>query len=110
MCIRDRAIVRLKVPDLAPQLARQAVDMVQQIRQMDLKKRPSISETLDWAKALVTLNAKHIDQQTLDTTLTVLLKHESDVLRVQRGLSSGSSSSADFQPRQSPKRRQGWEN
>jgi len=40
----------------------------------------------------------------------VLLKHESDVLRVQRGLSSGSSSSADFQPRQSPKRRQGWEN
>ena len=106
----ELAIVRLKVPDLAPQLARQAVDMVQQIRQMDLKKRPSISETLDWAKALVTLNAKHIDQQTLDTTLTVLLKHEADVLRVQRGLSSGSSSSADFQPRQSPKRRQGWEN
>ena len=105
----ELAIVRLKVPDLAPQLARQAVDMVQQMRQMDLKKRPSISETLDWAKALVTLNAKHIDQKMLDSTLTVLLKHEADVLRVQRGLPS-SSSSADFQPRPSGKRRQGWDN
>ncbi|MFZ2423993.1 MAG: MoxR family ATPase [Anaerolineae bacterium] len=105
----ELAIVRLKVPDLAPQLARQAVDMVQQMRQMDLKKRPSISETLDWAKALVTLNAKHIDQKMLDSTLTVLLKHEADVLRVQRGLPS-SASSADFQPRPSGKRRQGWDN
>ena len=105
----ELAIVRLKVPDLAPQLARQAVDMVQQMRQMDLKKRPSISETLDWAKALVTLNAKHIDQKMLDSTLTVLLKHEADVLRVQRGLPS-SGSSADFQPRPSGKRRQGWDN
>ncbi|MBK9096426.1 MAG: MoxR family ATPase [Anaerolineae bacterium] len=105
----ELAIVRLKVPDLAPQLARQAVDMVQQMRQMDLKKRPSISETLDWAKALVTLNAKHIDQKMLDSTLTVLLKHEADVLRVQRGLPS-SASSTDFQPRPSGKRRQGWDN
>ena len=105
----ELAIVRLKVPDLAPQLARQAVDMVQQMRQMDLKKRPSISETLDWAKALVTLNAKHIDQKMLDSTLTVLLKHEADVLRVQRGLPS-SGSSTDFQPRPSGKRRQGWDN
>ena len=105
----ELAIVRLKVPDLAPQLARQAVDMVQQMRQMDLKKRPSISETLDWAKALVTLNAKHIDQKMLDSTLTVLLKHEADVLRVQRGLPS-SSSSTDFPPRPSGKRRQGWDN
>ena len=105
----ELAIVRLKVPDLAPQLARQAVDMVQQMRQMDLKKRPSISETLEWAKALVTLNAKHIDQKMLDSTLTVLLKHEADVLRVQRGLPS-SGSSTDFQPRPSGKRRQGWDN
>ena len=105
----ELAIVRLKVPDLAPQLARQAVDMVQQMRQMDLKKRPSISETLDWAKALVTLNAKHIDQKMLDSTLTVLLKHEADVLRVQRGLPS-SGSSTDFPPRPSGKRRQGWDN
>jgi predicted component of type VI protein secretion system len=50
---------------------------------MDLRKSPSISETLDWAKALVTLNARQLDQQTLETTLSVLLKHESDLQRVE---------------------------
>ena len=104
----ELAIVRLKVPDLAPQLARQAVEMVQQMRQIDLKKLPSISETLDWAKALVTLNAKHLDQKTLDNTLTVLLKHEADVLRVQRGLPGYSG--ADAPPRLPSKRRPGWDN
>ena len=49
--------MRLKVPELAPKLARQAVELVQRLRKMDLRKSPSISETLDWAKALVTLNA-----------------------------------------------------
>ncbi len=108
----ELAIVRLKVPDLAPQLARQAVEMVQQIRQLDLKKRPSISETLDWAKALVLLNAKQIDQTTLDSTLTVLLKHESDMLRVQRGLSAAGSDTLDeFRPRPNKKRYRGeWDN
>jgi MoxR-like ATPase len=108
----ELAIVRLKVPDLAPQLARQAVEMVQQIRQLDLKKRPSISETLDWAKALVLLNAKQIDQATLDSTLTVLLKHESDMLRVQRGLTTpGSDSLDEFRPRSNKKRYRGeWDN
>jgi MoxR-like ATPase len=77
-------VVRLKVPDLAPQMARQAVEFVQRLRKLDLKKSPSVSETLDWAKALVTLNAKAIDRQTLDNTLTVLLKHESDVIRARR--------------------------
>lgn len=108
----ELAIVRLKVPDLAPQLARQAVEMVQQIRQLDLKKRPSISETLDWAKALVLLNAKQIDQTTLDSTLTVLLKHESDMLRVQRGLpAAGSDTLDEFRPRPNKKRYRGeWDN
>ena len=77
-------IVRLKVPGLAPQLARQAVEFVQRLRKLDLKKAPSISETLDWAKALVALNARSIDRKTLDTTITVLLKHESDVMRARR--------------------------
>lgn len=79
-------IVRLKVPDLAPRLAQQAVELVQRLRQLDLKKRPSISETLDWARALVTLNAQHIDEKTLANTLTVLLKHEHDVARAQHYL------------------------
>jgi MoxR-like ATPase len=79
-------IVRLKVPDLAPHLAQQAVQLVHRLRQLDLKKHPSISETLDWARALVTLNAQNIDEKTLANTLTVLLKHEHDVARAGRYL------------------------
>jgi MoxR-like ATPase len=83
---QEMAVVRLKVPDLAPKLARQAVELVQSLRSMDLRKSPSISETLDWAKALVTLNARHIDLATLETTLSVLLKHESDLQQARRWL------------------------
>jgi MoxR-like ATPase len=80
------AVVRLKVPELSPKMARQAVELVQSLRSMDLRKSPSISETLDWAKALVTLNAKNLDQQALENTLSVLLKHESDLQRARRWL------------------------
>jgi MoxR-like ATPase len=83
---QEIAVVRLKVPELAPKLARQAVELVQRLRGMDLRKSPSISETLDWAKALVTLNASHLDEATLQTTLSVLLKHESDLQRARRTL------------------------
>lgn len=48
---QELAVVRLKVPELSPKLARQAVELVQRLRNMDLRKAPSISETLDWAKA-----------------------------------------------------------
>jgi MoxR-like ATPase len=77
-------IVRLKVPDLAPQLAEQAVALVHQLRDIGLKKSPSISETLDWAKALLKLNASQIDEETFKNTMTVLLKHESDLVRARR--------------------------
>ncbi len=101
-------IVRMKVPELNIKLAQQAVQIVQRLRTMDLKKSPSVSETLDWAKALVALNADHMDEATLNNTLTVLLKHESDVQRARGGLegrSGGSSamierySSYDVDPR-----------
>ena len=90
-------IVRLKVPDLGPQLARQAVEVVHRLRQLDLKKHPSISETLDWARALVTLNASALDQETLDNTLSVLLKHEADVLRARHALRKSAGDGADAQ-------------
>ncbi|MCG3206692.1 MAG: hypothetical protein FOGNACKC_00291 [Anaerolineae bacterium] len=77
-------IVRLKVPDLAPKLAEQAVELVHQLRDIGLKKSPSISETLDWAKALLKLNAKQLDEETFKNTMTVLLKHESDLVRAKR--------------------------
>jgi len=80
----ELAVVQLKVPDLNPKLARQAVEFVQRLRRSDLRKSPSISETLDWANALVALNAQNIDKETLDDTLTVLLKHEADLQKAKR--------------------------
>ena len=85
---QELSVVRLKVPELSPSLARQAVDLVHQLRKMELRKSPSISETLDWAKALLTLNAKALDEETLDNTMTVLLKHESDIRKARRRLQS----------------------
>jgi MoxR-like ATPase len=83
---QEKDIVCLKVPDLAPQLAQQAVELVHELRQLELKKLPSISETLDWARALVKLNAEHLDEQTVENTLTVLLKHEADLFRARRAM------------------------
>jgi MoxR-like ATPase len=59
------------------------VELVQRLRTLDLRKSPSISETIDWARALVALNAEHLDSQTVETTLNVLLKHESDLERAR---------------------------
>jgi hypothetical protein len=61
---------------------------VQRLRAGDLRKSPSISETLDWANALVALNAKNLDKTTLDDTLSVLLKHEADLQKAKRQLMS----------------------
>jgi MoxR-like ATPase len=83
---QEIAIVRLKVPDLPAKMARQIVELVQSLRTFDLRKSPSISETLDWAKALVVLNADNLDRQMLENTLSVLLKHESDLQRARRML------------------------
>ena len=90
-------IVQIKVPELAPDLARQAVEAVQNLRKMDLKKNPSVSETLDWARALVTLNANTLDRETLENTLTVLLKYEADVARAKRILRGGGNPGASKQ-------------
>jgi MoxR-like ATPase len=83
---QELAVVRLKTPELSPKLAQQAVELVHRLRTLDLRKSPSISETLDWAKSLVALNAKQLDRATLDNTLSVLLKHESDLQKVRRRL------------------------
>ena len=87
-------IVRMRVPELNSKLAEQAVSVVQGLRQLDLKKNPSVSETIDWAKALVMLNADTLDKTTLENTLTVLLKHESDVQKARRALSSSDDDSS----------------
>jgi len=82
----ELSIVRMRVPEMSEKLANQAVEVVQSLRGLDLKKNPSVSETLDWAKALMMLNADSIDESTLENTLTVLLKHESDVQKARRAL------------------------
>jgi MoxR-like ATPase len=101
---QEMAVVRLKVPELSAKLARQAVELVHSLRSMDLRKSPSISETLDWAKALVALNARSLDIPTLETTMSILLKHESDLQRARRWLQRPSSNNRpgeDTDPRTS---------
>jgi MoxR-like ATPase len=80
----ELAVVRLKVPNLNPKLAQQAVEFVQKLRRGDMRKSPSISETLDWANALVALNAKNLDKNTLEDTVSILLKHEADLQKAKR--------------------------
>ena len=65
---------------------RQAVEFVQKLRKADMRKSPSISETLDWANALVALNASNLDKDVLEDTLSVLLKHEADLQKAKRQL------------------------
>ena len=100
-------IVRMRVPELPHRLAAQAVEIVQGLRTMDLKKNPSVSETIDWARALVMLNADQLDTATLENTLSVLLKHESDVQKAKRMLNTGRTPPQDL--RGGRKRSQGGE-
>jgi hypothetical protein len=81
-------------------MAQQAVEVVQGLRNMYLKKNPSVAETIDWARALVMLNADSLDRATLENTLTVLLKHESDVQKARRALMQGHSHPLDRDPRE----------
>jgi len=80
---RELAIVRQRVEGLSEALAAALVDTVQRIRELDLKKTPSVAETLDWVRALAILNATELTPELLSQTLNVLLKHEADIERVR---------------------------
>ena len=86
----DRAqeleIVKLKVPGVSERLAAEVVTVVHRIRKLDLKKAPSISETLDWAKALTLLNVKTLDEPLVTETLSIILKYEGDIRKAQQEL------------------------
>ncbi|GAC1390636.1 MAG: MoxR family ATPase [Ktedonobacteraceae bacterium] len=75
-------IVRLKAPGLGEALGQQLVDMVQSMRTLDLRKAPSISETLDWAQALVVLNAPRLTKELIEDTISVIIKYERDADKV----------------------------
>jgi MoxR-like ATPase len=79
---REKAIVLARVPEVPEMLADQLVRVVRSIRQMELKKAPSIAETLDWARTIVHLGITSLDEQTAERTLTVLLKFQTDVEKV----------------------------
>jgi MoxR-like ATPase len=75
-------IVQLKLPSIGERLTLQLVDAIRRIRAMDLKKKPAISETLDWAQALVALQVEDLSPEVLRETLNVICKHRSDVQQV----------------------------
>jgi MoxR-like ATPase len=79
-------IVKMKVPDISEKLAGEVVEIVQMIRKLDLKKGPSISETLDWAKALTLLNVHQLDEAVVNETLNTILKYEGDVRKAEAEL------------------------
>lgn len=81
---QELAVVNLKVPELDEELSREIVELVQGIRNLDLQKKPSISETLDWAQSLLALNAARLEPAILESTLSVLLKHERDLARIRK--------------------------
>ena len=83
---QELEIVRLKVPGIVDALAQQIIDAVHRVRQLDLKKVPSISETLDWAKTLTLLNADGLDEAMVNDTLSVILKYEGDIRKAQDDL------------------------
>jgi len=83
---QELEIVKMKVPGVGEKLAEEVVEVVQGIRKLDLKKVPSISETLDWAKALTLLNVTHLDESVVNETLNTILKYEGDVRKAEAEL------------------------
>jgi MoxR-like ATPase len=76
---REREIVLARVPGISEALATQLVQLIRSLRTLDLRKRPSVSETLDWARTLLVLGAEELDDGLVSETLPVLLKHQSDI-------------------------------
>jgi MoxR-like ATPase len=76
---REMEIVRLHAPELDEALARRLVEVVHMVRQLDLKKPPSIAESIDWARALLLLGAEDLDGSVLERTMSIIVKHRSDI-------------------------------
>jgi MoxR-like ATPase len=83
---RELEIIKLKVPQVGDQLAQEVVQLLHRLRKLDLKKTPSISETLDWVKALTLLNIKQLDGELIDQTLSTLMKYEADIRKAHQEL------------------------
>jgi len=80
------AIVRLKIPNIEQKLCQALVDAIRKIRTLDLKKSPSISETLDWAKSLIALQIHDLTPEVVSETLNVICKYQMDLEKVRNNL------------------------
>ena len=76
---REMEIVRLHAPDLSERLGRRLVEVIHMVRQLDLKKPPSIAESIDWARALLLLGADDIDRDVFERTMSIIVKHRTDI-------------------------------
>jgi MoxR-like ATPase len=83
---REMEIIKLKVPGVGHQLAQEVVRLLHRMRKLDLKKTPSISETLDWVRALTLLNIKQLDNELVEQTLSTLMKYEADIRKAHQEL------------------------
>ena len=84
---REKQSVMTRVPDVTENMADQIARIVRSLRQLDLKKAPSVSETIDWARTLVLLGVQNIDAQQAKETLHVLLKYQTDIAKAAKELS-----------------------
>jgi MoxR-like ATPase len=80
----EQRIIHARVPEIPPELRRQLVAFIHELRDMDLKKVPAVAETIDWARSLILLHVQSLDSHWVERTLNVLLKFEEDV-RLARG-------------------------
>jgi MoxR-like ATPase len=83
---REMEIIQLKVPGVGHQLTEEVVRLLHRMRKLDLKKTPSISETLDWVRALTLLNIKQLDNELVEQTLSALMKYEADIRKAHQEL------------------------
>lgn len=84
----ERSIIQSRVPGINDKLRQQLVGFVQEVRKLDLKKQPAISETIDWARTLLLLHSESLSPELVETTLNVLLKHEEDINNVKDDMRS----------------------
>jgi MoxR-like ATPase len=76
---REMEIIRLHVPELTESVARRLVEVIEMVRALDLKKPPSIAESIDWARTLLLMGAEDIDRETFTQSMSIIVKHRTDI-------------------------------
>jgi MoxR-like ATPase len=95
---REKEIVLTKVPEITDNLADQVARIVRSLRQLELKKSPSVSETLDWANTLMLLGVENVDDETAKATANILLKYQSDIAKAVKEFSTDQNAAKVFAP------------